>query len=70
MNQRVVWRWEYQNDTGPRDDGFVEWYDLYAGDRIVGRISSKEDAEAICAAMNAERDTKEKHHAFSSDRSS
>lgn len=43
----------YDNDTGPGDEGFAEWYDLARDGDTIGRINRREDAEAIVAALNA-----------------
>lgn len=33
------WRMEYDNDTGPTDGGFCEWWDVTDGDKVFRRFS-------------------------------
>ena len=44
-----LWRVEYDNDTGPDDEGFDEWWTVYDGERVVGWFSSEEEAQAIAS---------------------
>lgn len=51
------WRFEYDNDTGPSDEGFSEFYNLINGDgETVGKISEKEDAATIVNCVNCHAD--------------
>jgi hypothetical protein len=47
------WTYEYENDTGPGDEGFWEWYWLLKDGDRVGRINDEDDAKEICRLLNA-----------------
>lgn len=44
------WIHEYGNDTGPNDDYFVEFYEVIAAEKVIGRFDSEEDARLASAA--------------------
>ena len=45
------WRIEYDNDTGPNDEGFGEWWDVANNDKIF-RSRNKEDAKRLYNLVN------------------
>ena len=50
---RERWKYEYDNDTGPNDEGFWEWYDIIADEgsyRHVAKVNKEADAKLIAAA--------------------
>lgn len=46
------YQFEYDNDTGPGDDGFHEWWEIYDGTEYIGRAYTEAAAAKICAALN------------------
>lgn len=44
---------EYDNDTGPDDDGFWEWWSVLESGREIAKCDHEEDAERIVAALIA-----------------
>jgi len=50
----VVPRWiiEYDNDTGPDDDGFAEWWIVTDGEKDF-KCRKESDAEWLCDVLNA-----------------
>ena len=48
----MTFRIEYDNDTGPGDEGFWEWFDVYEDDRRIARCDSRADADRIVKALN------------------
>lgn len=46
------YRIEYDNDTGPGDDDFCEWWEVYDGDRAIAHAYTEEDAVKIRDALN------------------
>jgi hypothetical protein len=50
----LPWRVIYDNDTGPGDDGFFEWYELEnASGEPIARIDSEANAALIVRAVNS-----------------
>ena len=54
------WKIEYDNDTGPRDDSFKEWWTVIRAendfmDEKSFQCSSLEDAEWLCEVLNLYR---------------
>jgi hypothetical protein len=51
-----MWKIEYDNDTGPDDEGFWESWtvvkDLFVLDGMAFECDSKESAEWLCALLN------------------
>lgn len=47
----MKWEIEYDNDTGPSDEGFLEWWTVSDGARSF-KCGSKEDAEWLCDMLN------------------
>jgi len=45
------WHIEYDNDTGPNDDSFVQWWKVTDGTRLFD-AHSDEDAEWLCGVLN------------------
>lgn len=45
---------EYQNDVGPDDDGFWEWWEVIdsADSTVICKCSEKENADKICDLLN------------------
>uniref|UniRef100_A0A6M3LMS5 Uncharacterized protein n=1 Tax=viral metagenome TaxID=1070528 RepID=A0A6M3LMS5_9ZZZZ len=53
-----MWMIEYDNDTGPGDESFSEWWDVTNGSRSF-RADSFDDAMWLCEILNlAEEITK------------
>ena len=46
-----MWKIEYDNDTGPGDEGFWQWWDVTDGNRSF-RCNCKDDAEWLCNLLN------------------
>jgi hypothetical protein len=46
-----AWVIEYDNDTGPGDEYFVEWFNVTNGEKSF-RCNSKEDAEFLLASLS------------------
>ena len=54
---QLPWKYTYDNDTGNKDEYFIEFFTLQndatiPGDEGIGRIEKSEDAEFIVAACN------------------
>lgn len=50
-NTTTPWIYEYDNDTGPEDDYFEEFFTIYGKGRIeIARVHEREDARLIAAA--------------------
>jgi hypothetical protein len=47
------WTVEYDNDTGPGDEGYWEWWDLNYRGRGVARVAAEADARALAALFNS-----------------
>lgn len=48
------WRVEYDNDTGPEDDSFIEWWIVTNGEeRFTSKVRSY--AVRLCSKLNEER---------------
>ena len=45
------WRIEYNNDVGPSDEGFWQWWEVTDGHKTF-KSSSEEDAQWLCALLN------------------
>lgn len=48
---KTTWRVDYQNDTGPNDGGFYEWFEVTDGARTF-RCDSEEAAYYLCDLLN------------------
>lgn len=48
---KTTWRVDYQNDTGPNDGGFYEWWEVTDGARTF-KCDSEEDARFLFAILN------------------
>ena len=46
-----MWKIEYNNDTGPNDEGFQEWWEVTNGKRVF-KANSEEDAKWLCGVLN------------------
>ena len=49
----MAWKIEYDNDVGPNDEGFWEWWMVTNGVRGF-KCGDKEDAEWLCSVLNKE----------------
>lgn len=49
----MKWRINYENDTGPGDDSFREWWVVTDGEKYF-EAGNKEDAEWLCNLLNAQ----------------
>ncbi len=49
----MKWTIDYDNDTGPRDEGFTEWWTVTDGDKSF-RCVIMEDAKWLCSVLNGE----------------
>lgn len=51
---------EYQNDTGPHDDGFWEWYEVTDTETriVMCKCSNAENAQKICDLLNKNNNEK------------
>jgi hypothetical protein len=49
---RKVWRIEYDNDTGPGDEGFCEWWNVTDGEATF-RTHVEEDAKWLKDVLDA-----------------
>jgi hypothetical protein len=52
----MAWKVEYNNDVGPNDEGFWEWYEVTDGNRTF-KSNSGEDANWLCDELNKLRAT-------------
>ena len=50
-NINMKWNVYYDNDTGPNDEGFLEWWTVTDGDRSF-KAGTKKDAEWLCHSLN------------------
>lgn len=46
-----MWKIEYDNDVGPNDEGFWEWWDVSDGETTF-RANSENQAEWLADALN------------------
>jgi hypothetical protein len=46
-----MWELEYNNDTGPLDEYFYEWWAVTNGDKSF-KCDSEESAEWLCNILN------------------
>ncbi len=46
------WTVEYENDVGPGDDGFGEWWELHYKSGRIAKMDNEEDAVQICGLLN------------------
>ena len=53
MKRQGYWTWEYDNDTGPRDEGYRAFYNLYCDDVYVGELQTEELAVMVTNALNS-----------------
>jgi len=44
------WTHDYGNDTGPNDDYFVEFYEIFSGDNVIGQFENEDDARLASSA--------------------
>jgi hypothetical protein len=63
----------YNNDTGPTDEGFYEWWEVcigdpYNGGRTLAKCDNQEDAERIVAALEAVDILRDYLHAYDGNR--
>ena len=49
---KTTWWVDYQNDTGPNDGGFYEWWEVTDGARTF-KCDSEEDARCLAVVLNA-----------------
>jgi len=47
-----TWTIMYDNDTGPNDEGFSEWWSVTDGDREF-RVNNEGDANWLCGFLNS-----------------
>lgn len=47
------WRIEYENDVGPDDGGFWEWWTVTDGEKSF-KCDKEEDAKWLCDLLNKE----------------
>jgi hypothetical protein len=47
----MTWRIEYDNDTGPGDEGFWQWWTVTNGTRSF-KCDSEDDAKWLCDFLN------------------
>jgi len=52
----MKWSVQYDNDVGPDDDGFWEWWNVSDGHKSF-RSKNREDAKWLCNILNALPDT-------------
>lgn len=45
------WKIEYDNDTGPSDEGFWEWWTVTDGDKSF-KCDDEADAKWLCDLLN------------------
>lgn len=48
-----VYEIEHDNDTGPDDDGFWEWWSVIEDGEEIAKCSKEDDANRIVAALKA-----------------
>lgn len=46
-----MWTIEYDNDTGPSDEGYLEWWTVTNGSKSF-KCDSESDAEWLCELLN------------------
>ena len=51
------WKIEYDNDIGPSEDGYSEWWCVTDGNRSY-QTNSEEDARWLCDALTRGEETK------------
>ena len=42
---------EYNNDTGPNDEGFWEWWSVLRGQRVIAKCDTEAEANTIAALL-------------------
>lgn len=47
----VEWRVEYDNDVGPNDVGFWEWWEVTNGKQVY-KADTEHDAQLLCDLLN------------------
>jgi len=50
-----MWRIERDNDVGPMDESFWEWWNITDGKQVF-RADEKGDAEWLCALLNKQQE--------------
>lgn len=50
---KPLWTVVYDNDTGPMDEGFWQWWTVTDGNRYFRSESGREDAEWLCDLLNS-----------------
>lgn len=48
----MTWKIEYNNDVGPSDESFWEWWEVSDGYNIF-KTSNEESAKWLCATLNS-----------------
>lgn len=48
-----VWVVERENDTGPDDGGYCEWWDISDGETEYRTYDGEDDAQWLCDLLNA-----------------
>lgn len=54
-----MWKVEYDNDTGPNDEGFCEWWTITNGEKTF-TTHSKPNATWLCHLLNSIAELREK----------
>ena len=62
----MKWKIEYDNDTGPGDEGFGEWWTI-TDDEKAFRCYDEDDAKWLCDLLNASTPNAEAHGRRGSD---
>lgn len=52
---RSTWIVEYDNDTGPDDDSFWQWWNVTDGTTSY-RASTEDEANSLCQTLNSQAD--------------
>lgn len=53
-----MWKIEYDNDTGPLDEGYYEWW-IVTNEKMSYKCNSKNEATWLCALLNANESSEE-----------
>jgi hypothetical protein len=51
MDKQNFWRVDYNNDTGPNNESFWEWWEVTDGARIF-KCDDENDAQWLCDLLN------------------
>lgn len=49
--EEILYEVKYENDTGPMDDWFAEWYEVYANEEYLCKCSEEKVANLIVEAL-------------------